>query len=177
MASNTETLVLSKWVPDLIGKDIDQTADPLSKEFASAIDEKDPFRKFRQEFNFPETGSSSTRRTPGSEALYFCGNSLGLQPKRAQSYVQEELDKWAKYGVEGHFKTDKPWVTVDETVKDKMAAVVGAKSVEVAVMNSLTTNLHLMMVPFYRPDKNRYKILIEGKAFPSDYVSVPDIYQ
>eukprot|EP01138_Halocafeteria_seosinensis_P006963 gb/GECG01007121.1/.p1 GENE.gb/GECG01007121.1/~~gb/GECG01007121.1/.p1 ORF type:complete len:466 (+),score=39.97 gb/GECG01007121.1/:1-1398(+) len=169
---------LSSLLPDLLGdtKAIDAAGNSengiSSKEFAMEVDQKDPFRKYRDEFEFPETGEEATIREPKSRTLYFCGNSLGLQPKRAREYLNEELDKWATYGVEGHFKTVRPWVTVDETVKDQMAAVVGAKPLEVTVMNSLTANLHLMMVPFYRPEKSRFKILIEEKAFPSDYQAV-----
>ena len=84
----------------------------------------------------------------------------------------EELDKWAKYGVEGHFKTERPWVTVDEVVEKQAAAVLGASTTEVVVMNTLTTNLHLLMVSFYRPTTERYKIIMEAKAFPSDAVSL-----
>ena len=100
----------------------------------------------------------------------MCGNSLGCMPARAREYVVAELDKWAQWGVEGHFEEPFPWVTIDESVKDASARLVGAKPEEVCIMNSLTVNLHLMMVSFYRPDAatGKVKILVEEKAFPSD---------
>ena len=107
----------------------------------------------------------------------MCGNSLGCMPARAREYVLAELDKWAQWGVEGHFEEPFPWVSIDESVRDASARLVGAKPEEVCVMNSLTVNLHLMMVSFFRPDKatGRVKILVEEKAFPSDMhmVSTP----
>jgi kynureninase len=118
----------------------------------------------RNEFHFPP-------HHDGSSSIYLCGNSLGLQPRNTVAYVTEELLKWQKHGVEGHFpdvNPERPWVTADENCKNDMAVVVGAKPVEVAVMNSLTANLHFLMAAFYRPTATRYKILMEGKAFPSD---------
>merc|ERR1711879_858709 len=104
----------------------------------------------------------------GSRSTYLCGNSLGVQPVNTRQYICQELDDWEKYGVEGHWKAKRPWLTTDEFTYMLMAEVVGAQPEEVAVMNSLTVNLHMMMVPFYRPTKERSKIIIEGKAFPSD---------
>ncbi|MCR9171450.1 MAG: kynureninase [bacterium] len=129
-------------------------------EYAREMDAKDPLRKFRDAFHFPNFHEK--------EVVYFTGNSLGLQPKSTQSYIQEELDAWAKYGVEGHFMAKKPWFSYHEFLTEKAAKVVGAKPEEVVITHSLTTNLHLLMVSFYRPTGNRTKILCEAKAFPSD---------
>eukprot|EP00929_Paragymnodinium_shiwhaense_P010196 TRINITY_DN114722_c0_g1_i1.p1 TRINITY_DN114722_c0_g1~~TRINITY_DN114722_c0_g1_i1.p1 ORF type:complete len:463 (-),score=99.80 TRINITY_DN114722_c0_g1_i1:123-1511(-) len=133
-------------------------------DFAKEQDKADPLAGMRCHFHFPTQES-------GAPHTYLCGNSLGLQPKNTSVYVNEELEKWQRYGVEGHFpgvNAVRPWVTADENCRDDMAAIVGAKPVEVAVMNSLTVNLHVLMCAFYRPTKDRYKILMEGKAFPSD---------
>jgi len=131
-----------------------------SLEFAREMDEKDPLRSFRNQFYFPDFHEK--------EVVYFTGNSLGLQPKRTSEYIQNELDAWAKYGVEGHFMAEKPWFSYHEFLTEKAAKVVGAKPEEVVVTHSLTTNLHLLMVSFYRPEGKRTKILCEAKAFPSD---------
>ncbi|KAI8891988.1 pyridoxal phosphate-dependent transferase [Globomyces pollinis-pini] len=108
------------------------------------------------------------------ECVYLCGNSLGLQPKQTKSLVLQELEVWSEMGVEGHFhhKYGRPWVTADDYSIDSMARIVGANPSETAIMNHLTVNLHLMMVPFYSPKPGRYKILMEGKAFPSDYFAI-----
>ncbi|MFT5778761.1 MAG: kynureninase [Crocinitomicaceae bacterium] len=129
-------------------------------DFAKEMDAKDPLKSFREKFRFPTYLEN--------EMVYFTGNSLGLQPKNTAAYVQEELDEWAKYGVEGHFLAKKPWFSYHEKLTDKAAKVVGAKPEEVVVMHSLTTNLHLLMVSFYRPEGKRTKIICEAKAFPSD---------
>lgn len=129
-------------------------------EFAREKDAKDPLRSFRDKFYFPNFHEK--------DVVYFTGNSLGLQPKSTQSYIQEELDAWAKYGVEGHFMAQKPWFAYHEFLTNKLAKVVGAKPEEVVVTHSLTTNLHLLMVSFYQPKGKRTKILCEAKAFPSD---------
>jgi kynureninase len=105
----------------------------------------------------------------GSEhCVYLTGNSLGLQAKKSHQYVEEEMDKWKRIGVMGHLSGDRPWLTIDEEATKLMATVVGALPTEVALMTTLTTNLHLLMVPFYRPTASRFKILIESGAFPSD---------
>jgi kynureninase len=129
-------------------------------EYAREMDAKDPLRKFRDAFHFPNFHEK--------EVVYLTGNSLGLQPKTVQSYIQEELNAWAKFGVEGHFMADKPWFAYHEFLTEKAANVVGAKPEEVVITHSLTTNLHLLMVSFYQPKGNRTKILCEAKAFPSD---------
>src|ERR1017187_8361784 len=132
---------------------------------AKRMDAEDPLRKFRDDFHIPKTKS-------GSDALYFAGNSLGLQPKKAKQYIEEELEDWAKLGVEGHLEARHPWLPYHEFLTESTARLVGAKNHEVVVMNSLTVNLHLMLVSFYRPTNERYKILIEGGAFPSDQYAV-----
>ena len=128
--------------------------------FAQSLDQVDPLRSFRDKFHLPTFHKNGVR--------YFTGNSLGLQPKSTSKYIQEELEDWAKFGVEGHFLSKRPWFSYHENLTDKVARIVGAKPTEVVVTHSLTTNLHLLMVSFYRPQGKRTKILCEAKAFPSD---------
>jgi len=128
--------------------------------FAQEQDQKDPLRAFRDRFYFPQVN--------GRDAIYFCGNSLGLQPKSAQMYIDNEMYKWANLAVEGHFKGQEPWFNYHQLLSGGTARVVGAKESEVVVMNQLTVNLHLMLVSFYRPGGKRFKIITEGGAFPSD---------
>lgn len=139
----------------------------LSNDLACAqkLDQADPLKKFQNEFNFPKTKT-------GKNQLYFAGHSLGLMPKRAPQYVNEELEAWAQYGVEGHFLGAHPWLHYHENITASFARLVGAKNSEVVAMNTLTVNLHLMMVSFYRPTKSRFKILIENNSFPSDKYAV-----
>lgn len=134
------------------------------KDFALAMDERDPLREFRERFRFPKAA--------GADCLYLCGHSLGLQPKTAAAYVEQELKDWAELGVEGHFRAANPWVPYHRLVAEQTAELVGAKPLEVVVMNSLTVNLHLMMVSFYRPTREKHKIVIERGAFPSDQYAV-----
>lgn len=134
-------------------------------EYALQQDKNDPLSYLRKEFHIPKDKH-------GNEWLYFTGNSLGLQPKRTQKYIQQELDDWARFGVEGHFEGETPWLPYHEFLTKGMAKIVGAKPKEVVVMNTLTTNLHLLMVSFYRPTKEKYKIVIESDAFPSDRYAV-----
>jgi kynureninase len=129
-------------------------------EFAKQLDEQDELKSFRKKFYIPIVN--------GKECIYFTGNSLGLQPKTTQDYVVNELEDWANFGVEGHFHARKPWMPYHEIFPKQLSKVVGCKENEVVVMNSLTVNLHLLMVSFYRPTKERYKIICEAKAFPSD---------
>lgn len=129
-------------------------------DFARSLDTKDPLRSYRDEFYIP--------RHKGEEALYFTGNSLGLQPKQTASYLSEELILWKEKGVDGHFEGKRPWFHYHKFAKESLANIVGAEPDEVVAMNSLTTNLHLLMVSFYRPTKKRYKIITEAGAFPSD---------
>ena len=128
--------------------------------FALEQDQQDSLSHFRERFYFPQAN--------GKQAIYFCGNSLGLQPRATREYLDKELEKWAQYAVDGHFYADEPWYTYHKHLKEPLARLVGALPHEVVAMNNLTTNLHLMMVSFYRPTKERYKILMEGGAFPSD---------
>ncbi len=128
--------------------------------FAKELDENDPLKNFRERFFIPQH--------EGKDCVYFTGNSLGLQPKTTSTYVQQELDDWAKLGVEGHFQAKNPWMPYHEIFPKQLSKIVGCKENEVVVMNQLTVNLHLLMVSFYRPTKQRYKIICEAKAFPSD---------
>ena len=129
-------------------------------EFAQVLDAKDPLRSYRDKFYYPQVN--------GKDVIYFTGNSLGLQPKNTQAYIDEVMKDWAELAVEGHFYADKPWWDYHERLAAPLAKVVGAKTEEVSVMNTLTVNLHLLLVSFYRPTKKRFKILCEEKAFPSD---------
>lgn len=134
--------------------------DKSSIEYAKEQDQKDPLRAYREQFHIPVIN--------GIETVYFTGNSLGLQPKSVKNYLEEELDAWKNWGVEGHFEAKRPWFLYHEFLTNKIARVVGAKPLEVVVTHSLTTNLHLLMVSFYQPKGERYKIICEKKAFPSD---------
>lgn len=136
-----------------------------SEDFAVAMDERDPLRNYKEHFLFP-------RRPNGETCLYLCGHSLGLQPKTAAEYIQQELKDWGELGVEGHFQARNAWMPYHRLLTEQTAALVGAKPIEVVVMNSLTVNLHLMMVSFYRPTLARHKIVIEHGAFPSDQYAV-----
>ena len=129
-------------------------------EFAQSLDAKDSLKTYRDEFIFPKIN--------GKEVIYFTGNSLGLQPKRTKSFVDEVMKDWGELAVEGHFYAEKPWWDYHERLAEPLAKVVGALPEEVSVMNTLTVNLHLLMVSFYNPTKKRFKILCEEKAFPSD---------
>ncbi|KXK02099.1 MAG: kynureninase [Acidobacteria bacterium OLB17] len=128
---------------------------------AASLDESDPLRHFRERFLIPKAAD-------GRECVYFTGNSLGLQPRTTRAYIEAELDDWARLGVEGHLHAEHPWLPYHEFLTEKMASVIGARPIEAVVMNSLTVNLHLMLVSFYRPDGRRRKIIIEKGAFPSD---------
>lgn len=139
-------------------------AAPDSLDEARKWDAQDPLSSLRDEFAFPESKSGSP--------LYFAGHSLGLMPKKAPLYVQEEMEAWARYGVEGHFEGRHPWLPYHENLTAPLARLVGAKEDEVVAMNTLTVNLHLMMASFYRPSARRTKILIEANSFPSDKYAV-----
>jgi kynureninase len=133
--------------------------------YALAMDAADPLAGLRNEFHLPQ-------RLDGEPLVYFCGNSLGLQPKATRSLIEQELDDWARLGVGGHFKADSPWYSYHELFREPGARLVGARPGEVVMMNSLTVNLHLMMVTFYRPARDRFKILIDAPTFPSDLYAV-----
>jgi kynureninase len=171
-------------------------AELCSEQFAKKEDQKDELSKLRNDFIIPTKGDlkhkkfgfqpkSDTHTQKGTtvpqesdnvDAIYLCGNSLGMQPRRTREYVNRYLDTWASKGVFGHF-TDyegglPPWLHIDDAIKEKSAKIVGALPSEVVIMETLTANLHLLMSSFYRPTKDRWKIIIEGKAFPSDHVSL-----
>ena len=131
-----------------------------SAEYAASLDEADELRSFREKFYIPIIN--------GKESVYFTGNSLGLQTKSTQEYLLRELEDWANYGVEGHFHASNPWVAYHELFPEVLTALTGAREEELVVMNQLTVNLHLLMTSFYRPTTERFRIICEAKAFPSD---------
>jgi kynureninase len=133
--------------------------------FAQEMDARDPLAGYRERFYIPKTAD-------GKNCVYLCGHSLGLQPKTVQDGVDRELEDWARLGVEGHFHGQNPWMRYHRLLTQQTARLVGAKALEVVVMNSLTVNLHLMMVSFYRPTAKRHKIIVEDSAFPSDQYAV-----
>lgn len=128
--------------------------------YAQEQDRNDPLQPWREQFYFPQH--------KGKNCLYFCGNSLGLQPKRTEKALLAELEHWREHGVEGHFRGEQPWMHYHKFLQPQAAQIVGTQAEEVVVMNTLTANLHLMMVSFYRPTPQRYKIIMEASAFPSD---------
>ena len=133
--------------------------------FAAKMDEQDSLKHFRENFYIP-------KQPNGEDVIYFTGNSLGLQPKTVRASVEQELKDWETLGVEGHFHAVNPWMPYHEFLTEQMANIIGAKPIETVVMNSLTVNLHLLMVSFYRPTRERHKIVIEAGAFPSDQYAV-----
>ncbi|RYD97732.1 MAG: kynureninase [Sphingobacteriales bacterium] len=133
-------------------------------EYASSQDDLDILHGFRERFYFPQH--------EGRDVYYFCGNSLGLQPKSAAYLFQKELDDWAAHGVEGHFRAQSPWMYYHNQFSESLAKIVGAKPAEVVAMNTLTVNLHLLLISFYRPTRERYKIIMEAGAFPSDQYAI-----
>lgn len=137
-----------------------QTAFDTSLEYARTQDQLDNLHPFRERFLFPQHNEKNT--------VYFCGNSLGLQSSAVQYLMDAELKDWAKYGVEGHFEARSPWFSYHQQFSDNLAQIVGAKKEEVVAMNTLTVNLHLLLLSFYRPGNGRYKIIMEAGAFPSD---------
>jgi len=131
-----------------------------NKTFALEMDSKDELRNFRDQYHIP--------KKEGKDAIYFCGNSLGLQPKEAAGLVENEMNRWRDLGVEGHFKGEWPWTQYHKAVVHAAMDIVGAKEEEIIHMNTLTVNLHLLMASFYKPTKDRYLIIMEAGAFPSD---------
>ena len=129
-------------------------------QYAQQLDSQDQLKHFRSKFFIPQHD--------GNDVVYFTGNSLGLQPKTVKEYINQELDDWAQFGVEGHFQARHPWLSYHELFPETLSKIVGCQPEEVVAMNQLTVNLHLLMVSFYRPTKQRYKIICEAKAFPSD---------
>ncbi|MCY7361381.1 MAG: kynureninase, partial [Ignavibacteria bacterium] len=135
------------------------------KSFALKMDSSDPLKSYRDKFHIP-------KKDNGEDVIYFGGNSLGLQPKSVRSYVEQELLDWEKIALAGHTEAKNPWLTYHEYLTAQTSRLVGAMPEEVVNMNSLSVNLHLMFVSFYRPTKTRHKILIEAKSFPSDHYAV-----
>lgn len=131
-----------------------------TRSFAQSLDMQDKLSAYQAEFEFPKVN--------GKKTIYFTGNSLGLLPKRAKKYVEDVMADWADMAVEGHFYAEKPWWDYHERFSDPLSGIVGAKPSEVSVMNTLTVNLHMLMVSFYQPSEKRFKIICEEKAFPSD---------
>ena len=136
-----------------------------TEKFSLDLDENDELKHYRNEFNIP-------LQKNGEEHVYLCGNSLGLQSKRTKSFINQELEDWATFGVEGHFHAKNPWMPYHEFLTESYSKIVGSKQSEVVAMNTLTVNLHLMMVSFYRPTEESHKIIIEADAFPSDIYAV-----
>ena len=132
-----------------------------SKSFANELDKNDVLGSLKEKFNFPI-----------SNPIYLCGHSLGLQPKSANKFVQIELDAWAELGVDGHMNGENPWFDYHTLLSNQMSKIVGSKNTETVVMNSLTTNLHILMISFFRPTKDKYKIMIDTPTFPSDKYAV-----
>jgi kynureninase len=135
-----------------------------TREFAKILDKQNELKHFRSQYLVP--------KYEDREVIYFTGNSLGLQPKRANEYVMREMDEWARLGGEGHTHAQIPWIPYGEIFPAQLSGIIGCKESEVVVMNSLTVNLHLMMVSFYKPTKDRFKIIMEYKSFPSDQYAV-----
>jgi kynureninase len=160
MSSNNVHIV-PRQLPDAPEKDV-------------AIGHDFQYKTLRHDFHIPTNGGVGATETddPLRECIYLCGNSLGLQPKDTKTLIHSELDIWATRGVQGHFRHDQwPWVAIHESCTPGMAQIVGAKVDEIAIMGSLTANLHLLMAAFYAPTAERHKVIIEDKAFPSDHVS------
>ena len=130
-------------------------------EYAEHLDNQDPLYTLKDKFHFPS-----------SNPIYFCGHSLGLQPIQTYDYVKDELDAWEKLGVEGHLHGKSPWLDYHSYLANHMSKIVGANTSEVVVMNSLTTNLHLLMISFFKPTKQKFKIIIDTPSFPSDKYAV-----
>lgn len=149
---------------------------PTSALVAQYLDKEDPLRLLRNEFLLPRVSqlppSDQAVADGSADCIYLVGNSLGLQPRLARRYLEEELDKWAQTGVHGHTEGSRPWAWAENNIEQMMADIVGAKREEVALMNGLTVNLHLLLLSFYKPTASRHKILLEAKAFPSDHYAV-----
>nr|XP_009675650.1 PREDICTED: kynureninase {ECO:0000255/HAMAP-Rule:MF_03017} isoform X4 [Struthio camelus australis] len=149
---------------------------PTDEKLALHLDEEDELKHLRECFYIPKVKDlppTDLSLVNGDEScVYFAGNSLGLEPKKVKTYLDEELDMWARTGVHGHFNGQRPWALADECIVELMAELVGAQRQEVALMNGLTVNLHLLLLSFFKPTPRRYKILLEAKAFPSDHYAV-----
>jgi kynureninase len=146
--------------PFMSGKNFQENA-----AFAAEMDRTDPLGQYRERFHIP-------KRPDGEGTIYFTGNSLGLMPKTARQYVDQELEDWERLAVEGHIKARNPWLPYHEFLTEPMARLIGAEPIETVVMNSLTVNLHLMMVSFFRPTSERNRVIVEKGAFPSDHYAI-----
>lgn len=136
----------------------------LSRQFAEEQDQSDPLKTHREQFYFPQKN--------GKDAIYFCGNSLGLQPKKVRPAIEQELNDWHHHAVEGYWNAENPWLYYQQYCSKPLTNIVGASQDELTVMNTLTVNLHLLLMSFYRPTKQRFKVLMEAGAFPSDQYAV-----
>lgn len=136
----------------------------LSRQFAEEQDQSDPLKTHREQFYFPQKN--------GKDAIYFCGNSLGLQPKKVRPAIEQELNDWHHHAVEGYWNAENPWLYYQQYCSQPLTNIVGASQDELTVMNTLTVNLHLLLMSFYRPTKQRFKVLMEAGAFPSDQYAV-----
>lgn len=136
----------------------------LSRQFAEEQDQSDPLKTHREQFYFPQRN--------GKDAIYFCGNSLGLQPKKVRPAIEQELNDWHHHAVEGYWNAENPWLYYQQYCSKPLTSIVGASQDELTVMNTLTVNLHLLLMSFYRPTKQRFKVLMEAGAFPSDQYAV-----
>ena len=149
---------------------------PTDERVALRLDEEDEMKHFRECFYIPKKQDlppiDLSLVDKDEDAIYFLGNSLGLQPKMVKTYLEEELDKWAKMGAYGHEVGKRPWIIGDEVILGLMTDIVGANEKEIALMNGLTLNLHLLLLSFFKPTTKRYKILLEAKAFPSDHYAI-----
>ncbi|XP_055973641.1 kynureninase [Sorex fumeus] len=149
---------------------------PTDERVALRLDEEDKLKHFREHFHIPKMKDlppiDLSLVNKDENAIYFLGNSLGLQPKMVKTYLEEELDKWAKMGAYGHEIGKRPWITGDETIAGLMSDIVGANEKEIVLMNALTVNLHLLLLSFFKPTPKRHKILLEAKAFPSDHYAI-----
>ena len=157
-------MIFHKWQLTTDNSQLTTDNSPLKTRNSKLETDKMKSGQYRDQFHIPQVH--------GKDSIYLCGNSLGLQPKKVKEYVNETLEDWARLGVEGHLHARHPWLPYHEFLTQSMARLVGANESEVVVMNSLTVNLHLLMASFYRPTKDRYKILIESDAFPSDRYAV-----
>lgn len=179
-AAVSNTMANSKFTPP------SYASNSLTREYAESLDKADPLSSFRQKFIIPSKANLKATKLakPGlsqDESIYFCGNSLGLQPRATSKYIEAQLDTWSSIGVLGHFRDleDSPltsWQLLAEQAAGDMARIVGAKSEEVAAMGTLTANLHMLLASFYKPTETRHKILLDWKAFPSDHVCTSTQY-
>jgi kynureninase len=144
----------------------------LSPQYAAALDRADPLAGYREQFHVPKACDVGGDPSDTNHCVYLTGNSLGLQPKSTTAAVLSQLEDWARLGVEGHLRGRDPWYPCHESLRGPLSRIVGAQPHEVVAMNTLTVNLHLLMLSFYRPTQMRYKIIIEGSAFPSDSYAV-----